>query len=341
LRKVVEVPGFVLPGIEDITRRDFLVGGAAALLLGGCGGSEEAAVRVESESGRARTVSHAFGETEVPKDPGRVLALGQEDMLADLLSIGVEPVASLSNLADSFPGLDPEETEGIEPILATGEVSLEQFTALSPDLIVGHAFFVEQAGYEELSRIAPTVAVAAEDTTATYLQTLAVFGEEETARRRVEEFEERVRRTGEELGAGGRTVSLATVYPGPNLAAWVDGPTPVPKLVLDLGFRLAPDRDEVEGLLAETLPGIFGLSEGRAYLSDEELVLFDGESLLLLQSSLVEGEEQALEEVRRKELWETLPAVENGRVSVLDRLGYPGFPSLGRLLEDLAEILKE
>jgi iron complex transport system substrate-binding protein len=248
-----------LPETNDVTRREFLIGAVGLLLLpAGCGSGEEAPVRVEYESGLARTVSHAFGKTEVPRDPERVLALGQEDMLADLLSIGVKPVASLSNLADSFPGLAPEETEGIEPILATGEVSLEQFTALSPDLIVGHDFFVEQAGYEELSRIAPTVAVAAEDTTAAYFQTLAVFGEEETARRRVEEFEDRLRTAGEELGAGGRTVSLATVYPGPSLAAWVDGPTPVPKLVLDLGFRLAPDRDEVEGLLARALPGVFG-----------------------------------------------------------------------------------
>lgn len=34
--KNIEVPGLVIPGVEDITRRDFLVGGAATLLLAGC-----------------------------------------------------------------------------------------------------------------------------------------------------------------------------------------------------------------------------------------------------------------------------------------------------------------
>ncbi len=32
MKKRVETPGIILPGVEDITRRDFLVGGAGLFL---------------------------------------------------------------------------------------------------------------------------------------------------------------------------------------------------------------------------------------------------------------------------------------------------------------------
>lgn len=335
-------PASPVPEIRDLTRREFLIGAAGLLLLpAGCGGGGEQSVRVVSETGRTRTVYNAFGKTEVPKNPERVISLGQEDMLADLLSIGVRPVASLSNLPDSFPGIEPGKAKGIEPILTSGEANLERLVALSPDLIIGHSFFVERAGYAELSEIAPTVAVADVDATSSYIQTLEVFGEGDLARRRAERFARRVEAGSRDLGAAGRTVSLATVYPGPSVAAWVDGPTPAPRLILDLGFRLAPDRDEVEGLLARVLPGVFGLSEGRAYLGDEEIVLLDGGTLILLLSPLVKGEKRALGEVRSGPLWRSLPAVKSGRVYELDRLGYPGFPGQERLLEDLLRLLRD
>jgi hypothetical protein len=40
--KTIRVMPVSLPEIEDATRREFLVGGAAALLLAGCGGEEGA-----------------------------------------------------------------------------------------------------------------------------------------------------------------------------------------------------------------------------------------------------------------------------------------------------------
>ncbi|MBA2692252.1 MAG: twin-arginine translocation signal domain-containing protein [Rubrobacter sp.] len=62
--KAIEVPGFTLPGIEDITRRDFLVGGAAALLLAGCGGSDG-----DSSSGETREVRSGEGSIETRRMP--------------------------------------------------------------------------------------------------------------------------------------------------------------------------------------------------------------------------------------------------------------------------------
>jgi hypothetical protein len=70
-RKSIEVPGFTLPGIEDITRRDFLIGGAVALLLAGCGSGE-----TESEfSGDTRTVESPMGSVEFPENPERLVAM--------------------------------------------------------------------------------------------------------------------------------------------------------------------------------------------------------------------------------------------------------------------------
>lgn len=56
--------------------------------------------------------------------------------------------------------------------------------------------------------------------------------------------------------------------------------------------------------------------------------MFTADTLILLQSTQVEGEE------------ESLAAVKANRVFVLDRLGYPGLRGRNMLLEDVLKILK-
>lgn len=306
---------------------------AMAVLLAACAGASTPAapLRVVETTGEYRLIRHAFGETQTPRNPQRVLALGEEGMLADLLDSGIRPVAATVNVPDGVPLLDANELAGVELFPSAAEVSLETFSALRPDLIIGTSFFIEQAGYERLARIAPTVAVGDGGILDSYVETLAIFGQGDRAARDVAGFRADVQATGQRLDAANRALSAVSVYPGPSVGVWVDGPSPIPLLLRELGFTLRPDAAQQRGL---------AVRNGRAFIDLEQLPLLDGETLLLLQSTAVEGEAGAAAEVQANPLWARLPAVQAGRVVELDRLGYPGFRGQRALLAELAAALK-
>lgn len=300
------------------------------VLLAGCGGAPaDVPLTVVETTSDYRLVRHSFGETRVPLAPQRVLALGEEGLLADLLDGGVRPVAASVNVPEQVPLLAADELAGIALFPSAGELSLETLSAYQPDLIVGASFFVEQIGYERLARIAPTVAIGAGDPLTSYVETLRIFGREAEAEQRVAALRAEMRAAGQRLNATERSVSLLTAYPGANVAVWVDGPSPIPLMLRELGVALRPDAS------AEELE----VRNGRAFVSLEQLPLLDGETVLVLQSSGVEGEEQALADVQASPLWQQLPAVAAGRVATLDRIGYPGLRGQQALLADLAAVL--
>jgi ABC-type Fe3+-hydroxamate transport system substrate-binding protein len=73
------------------TRREFLIGGAAALLLAGCGSGEQAGSGGDEASGGKRTIENKFGSTQVPENPERVVEVGYNE--ADfVLVLGIAPV---------------------------------------------------------------------------------------------------------------------------------------------------------------------------------------------------------------------------------------------------------
>jgi iron complex transport system substrate-binding protein len=145
----IETPGIILPGVEDITRRDFLIGGAAAILLGGCGsnGNED------ESSGKTKTVEHAMGTTEVPVNPERIITLN-DTLMTHLLAVDFEPVGSCGIEGDRFR-TEKFDTTDIEHVGILNEPNLEAVAGLRPDLILGFALSADV--YPELSRIAPTV----------------------------------------------------------------------------------------------------------------------------------------------------------------------------------------
>ncbi len=283
-------------------------------------------------TGDTRTITDALGNTvTIPAEPRRVLALGEEGLLADLIDAGVKPVAATVNVAENVSGFAAGELDGIQLFASAADTSLETFVALQPDLIVGSDYFVEQIGADTLNQLAPTVAVGGDTPREAYIQTMAIFGREDEARQQVSRFEQQVEQAGAQLDAAGRTVSMATIYPGPNPAAWIDGPYAPPRLAQELGFTLSPNADDLGG--AE-------VRGGRAFISLEQLGLLDGETLVLLQSPAVDGEAAALEQIRNGPIWQTLPAVQNDRVVELDRFAYFGFRGEQQLLNDLIEALE-
>ncbi|MBX3002644.1 MAG: ABC transporter substrate-binding protein [Anaerolineales bacterium] len=310
--------------------RKLLLPTLLALALAACGSTVDTVpLRVLSETATTRTIEHTFGTTEIPAAPQRVIALGEEGLLADLLDAGITPLASIVNLPDYLPALiAPQEVAGVELYSSSTSVSLERLAALEPDVIIGTAFFVDRIGYAKLSQIAPTIAVAGENEVENYAQTLTALGLADEASSRVADFEVALQAARSQLGSA-VDASVAAIYPGNSVAVFTDRPRTVPWLLRQLGVSLHPDGSE-EGL---------SLRDGRAFISLERLDLLSGTQLFLLQNDSVEGEAESLAEVSANPLWQQIPAVQAGRVTVLDRLGYPGFRGVNALLQDLMEAL--
>lgn len=287
------------------------------------------AVAIVATSTTTRTIRHIFGETVAPVAPQRVLALGEDALLVNLLDLGVKPVASNANIPEQVPLTRPDELAGVELFPSAAEFSIEKLAAFKPDLIIGTRFFIENVGYNNLSKIAPTVALGGGGELEAFVELARVFGKEAEAQAQVDAFKQQMRREAERIGAKGQVISVATIYPGPNVAAWVGGPSPIPQLLLDLGFTFSPDAQTAEP---------FGIRSGRAFISPERLDLFAAQTMLLLQTPAVEGEMEAVEKMKASALWAKLPAVQAGRVFVFDRIGYPGFRGMQQLLTDIAKV---
>ncbi|MBQ0886066.1 iron-siderophore ABC transporter substrate-binding protein [Streptomyces sp. RM72] len=151
---------------------------AAALgvgLLAGCGSdSDDPADQAGGDTPAAAgafpvTVEHAFGTTKVEKAPERVVSVGYTDDQT-VLAFGIKPVGMVDqypNPAGQSPDINTQwpwvkdKWGGAVPevIMKNGDTgpNYEKIAALRPDLIVAVYSEIDQAAYDKLSRIAPTV----------------------------------------------------------------------------------------------------------------------------------------------------------------------------------------
>ncbi|MCX5254713.1 iron-siderophore ABC transporter substrate-binding protein [Streptomyces canus] len=160
------------------SRRLAAILSAAALgvgLLAGCGSDSSDSDKAGDSTTTAAagafpvTVEHAFGTTEVTKAPERVVSVGYTDDQT-ILAFGIKPVGMVDqypNPAGKSPDINTQwpwvkdkwgDTKP-EVIMANGDSgpNYEKIAALRPDLIIAVYSEIDQAAYDKLSRIAPTV----------------------------------------------------------------------------------------------------------------------------------------------------------------------------------------
>ncbi|MEM8902304.1 MAG: ABC transporter substrate-binding protein [Actinomycetota bacterium] len=143
--------------IEDITRREFIVGGAAAgvLVLGGCsddGGSSPAA---DTEADFPRTVEHIGGTTTVPAKPERVVCISGEYELEAMVALGAPIVGA--NIADRDMNTPWYADLDLSAFGQFAGQNLEAIAELQPDLLIVPDYGPEGDGRPELEQIAPLV----------------------------------------------------------------------------------------------------------------------------------------------------------------------------------------
>jgi iron complex transport system substrate-binding protein len=115
-----------------------------------------------SDDKETRVVSDIFGEVTIPANPINILVTSSS-YAEDLIEMGIIPQASVV-----VPEIEPDyrtpylEQHGVELISQTQyEYNLEQLLSLSPDMIITPGEGLDTKVYDELSKIAPTVALNA------------------------------------------------------------------------------------------------------------------------------------------------------------------------------------
>ncbi|BBG02212.1 MULTISPECIES: iron-siderophore ABC transporter substrate-binding protein [Pseudonocardia] len=141
---------------------------AALLLVAGCGAAGPADAPAPDAGGTGAfpaRIDHAYGTTEIPAEPQRVVTLGLSDQ-DPLLALGVRPIAVSQWYGDQPHATWPwaqDELGDAQPVVLNGGVRneeappLEEIAALDPDLILSLYNGTTAQQYEQLSAIAPTV----------------------------------------------------------------------------------------------------------------------------------------------------------------------------------------
>jgi iron complex transport system substrate-binding protein len=303
-----------------------VVAALALILIPACG-DDDSDSSGSSSGGSGDASAPAASDAAV--DRGRVVVLAEEFVLADVLELGIRPVASTVAVPEvGFQGLDDYDTSDIE-VLPMTTLSLEHLASLRPDVIVTLQFWVDQIGEDALRGMGADLLVIPDGLMVA--ERLTALGDlldrPDEAAAVVAELDDAIERARDSVPED-CTVSLAAIYPGPTPAAFVAGPWDMPTSVLSTGCVLDPD------------PSVAAPDEnGRVYLSMERLDVLDAPTMILLQSATVEGEAEALDEMAANPLWADLPAVRDGNVVTFDRLGYPGATGQIRFLEELTAAL--
>ncbi|MEL6406966.1 MAG: ABC transporter substrate-binding protein [Chloroflexota bacterium] len=127
--------------------------------------TDDASLVVLEETEDTRVIQHSFGETEIPRDPQRIITLQDQNALLPLLELGRgdRVVGSIgSTRADGttfFRRTQDYDTSNITYIGGLRSPNLEVIAELEPDLIVGSQAEITDENYDLLSSIAPTIVI--------------------------------------------------------------------------------------------------------------------------------------------------------------------------------------
>ncbi|MDP4502924.1 ABC transporter substrate-binding protein [Nonomuraea turcica] len=211
-----------------------LVGALLVAGLAACGSTEPAATTTAGATAAApfKTVKHAMGETKIPVQPKRVVALDQSFVDAVLTLetpvVGYTTYRSLDDKLPDYLGTVAEQYgKEATPVGTLEEPSLEKIIALKPDLIVS-AKVRHEALYDKLSKIAPTV--FSETTGAIWKENIRLMGQalgkEQLADTKIKEYEDRAAKIGtsikEKEGGELPTISIVRFAGEPTVRLYVE-----------------------------------------------------------------------------------------------------------------------
>lgn len=261
----------------------------------------------KNEAGQT-VVSHKYGETIVPENPERIVSIKLEDLM---LALNVDMVA-----ARNFEGfyLEDQLNElGIGTIAVDEEsdtINLEQVLSYKPDLIVIRDSF-DQAIYDELSKIAPTIAFDLKTPTTSLLALGEALGMADEATERLEAYGETIENAKEALKDMDEEVAMLRIMKK-EIRLYPYSKNDMSKFLYeDLGLTAAPmvieyDKADSLAISMELLPD----------LTAEHIFLVAGYGSNTAES--VKESQERYEAIKADALWQSVPAVQKGNIYEVD-----------------------
>lgn len=294
---------------------------------GGDAQPQSAAAPESSTAGSAfpRTIQHHQGETEIPAQPERVVAL-DNSLVEAVVALDAPLVGGIGSYRDQegFPdylGKAVADTEDVGPLETP---DLEAIAALEPDLIVS-ASVRHEALYGQLAAIAPTVFV--ETTGPIWKENITFLGEvlgrEDAAEEAMSAYETRAAALGEAINekAGNPTVSMVRFLDGPTRLYAKDSFSG--NVFQDMGLARPADQD---------------VDEFAVEIGEEEIRKADADHIFV---TVFSGGEEAAERYRANPLWRELEGVKAGNVHEVEDAVWMTSVSLqgaDLMMDDMAEI---
>ncbi|MEU4029159.1 iron-siderophore ABC transporter substrate-binding protein [Streptomyces anulatus] len=291
-------------------------------LLAGCG--TDAADEKKNDDAPAAaegafpvTVEHAFGSTEVKQAPKRVVTVGYTDDQA-VLAFGIKPVGMVDqypNPAGQTPDINTQwpwvkdqwgDTRP-EVVMKNGDAgpNFEKIASLRPDLIIAVYSEVDQAGYDKLSKIAPTVGrtkaekelfSAPWQDNATHIA--KALGKEKEGAELVKGIQTKLDAAKKDHPEFGGKKAVALSWYKDSISAFTS--TDVRgRLITGTGFDYQTEIDKIAD-------GGFSTE-----LSPERIDLIDVDRIFVI------NDKADTDALKKFELYNNLPAVKNGKVSYL------------------------
>lgn len=305
------------------------VASLSMLMLVGCGAKNNNKNNEDAVENTV-TVIDVKGEVEIPKEPKKIVDLsGNSDILSIL---GYKVIGTANSDAydyTKFPAYLEETLKGAEILGYSMQdtMDIEAVMNLSPDLIVIST--VQEKMYDALSEIAPTVMVELEalDWKEDVKTFAKVFNKEDVAESWLKEYEEKAKAEGEKIKSqyGEATTYLSFLASGGQFFIF-DG--------AGFGSVLYEDMN-------------LGKPDGMPEQSDISLPVVTYEGLASINTDYIFliATDEDLAQLESNTIWNSIPAVKNGNVVVLESSPYfnQGYSSIGRdlLVDEIGEILNE
>lgn len=287
-------------------------------------------VATETETSGTITVTDVKGEVKIPATPERIVDLSGNSDILSLLGYKVIGTAN-SDAYDytKFPSYLEDTLEGatILGYSMQDTIDVEAVMNLTPDLIIIST--VQEKMYDQLTEIAPTVMIQLEALNwKEDIKAFAkVFNKEEEAGAWLAEYETKALEAGEKVkAANGEDTSYLSFLASGGQFYVFDGAGFGNVLYEDMGLAKPAGMPEQTDI---SLPVV--TYEGLAQIeADYIFVIATEEDLAVLEENAI---------------WNSLPAVTDGNVTVLEASPYfnQGYSSIGRekLIDEIVEMLDE
>ncbi|WP_019873588.1 ABC transporter substrate-binding protein [Sporichthya polymorpha] len=318
--------------VDDSTRRHFLfgVGGLGAALLAGCSDDEDTLLKSRTPGPSApstRTVDDAFGPTEIPVAPTKVVA-DSVSTYGHLMSLGVTPVATALPEGISADYISPDAGSMTNVVADDGwTVDLEEVLAMAPQLILAVGAEYNKENVDRYRAALPTYAYAEyydsgtdEDVKKTVRGIAAAIGREQQAEAEIRRYEGRInvlRQKAADAGVNTRKLAVVRFDSAGFIGVRIDQ---TPNAIFTaLGFA-RPD------FPAATVDGYLELSEENLSVLDEADIL-----LINTDDDVVVDNLTTL----KSPLWERLEVVSSGNAHFVSAWNGGDLPQLHRILDDI------